>query len=132
MLQYLMQRKFMTEKKVKQQLMRSARQEGWCTCMRLVSLQMLSRVIPALQRRRKSKLCGLQKPADGIEDAFCERQGNASSSCEFRAISAKKNVYLEELKCGMFLDDDVTGVQDGYSTCSNRSQRSPLTNSDDA
>ena len=28
---------------------------------------MLSRVIPALQRRRESKLCGFQKPADGIE-----------------------------------------------------------------
>ena len=43
------------------------------------------------------------------------------------------NVYLEELKCGTFIDDGVTGVQDGYLMSSNCSQPSPvsLSSSDD-
>ena len=41
------------------------------------------------------------------------------------------NVYLEELKCGTFIDDGVTGVQDGYLMSSNCSQPSPVSSSDD-
>ena len=59
------------------------------------------------------------------ELSSCQPQAHSSSSCQTQSSSAKKNVYLEELKCGMFIDDGVTGVQDGYSTSSNRSQRSP-------
>ena len=111
-------------------------------CLRPASNHECSNRVPrdgmVLQAERTTEEfdCGSAPPAKRSRSSSCQPRANSSSSCHGpRASSAKKNVYLEEFKCGTFIDDGVTGVQvlDGYSTSSNRSQRSPvsLSSSDD-